>query len=142
MSHAFTEVNIKAAAIGEALLQKAIIDGDIETLKAFRQCAADLYENLIQVVDTKPDFATWHALFLKLNKETTMNQLDTTGEFTRLVNLLDDIDAGAHYRTEVVPLFAMGKAPFEAERDMCLGNLDELIAIVIRRSAEDKASDV
>lgn len=136
MSHAFTEVNVKAAAIGEALLQKAIAEKDLPTLKAFRQCAADLYDNIIQVVDTKPDFATWHALFLKLNKETNLNQLDTTGEFTRLVTLLDDIDAGDHYLSDIVPLFAMGRVPFEAERDSCLGSLDLVINMLTREAAE------
>lgn len=127
MKNAFAEMNAQAGLIGHNLMAKAIAEEDVATIKQFRQCAVELYDNVIEVVDTNPDYSTWYALFIKLNKESALNKLGTTGEFSRLVDTLTSIDAHDYYTSNVVPLFGQGKAQLVSERDVSIGYLDMLI---------------
>lgn len=137
MTHVFEEVNARAAAIGERLIQQAIEKNDIESVRKIRQLVDELYGTLIELAKSKPDYPTWHAALMKLNNESPFIQLDTTGEFGRIVEELGSIDATGYYFEQVMPVMKNGEATFTAERAAVLASFDDLIVLIANQRRGD-----
>lgn len=128
MNTTFDAVNARAAAIGQVIFHDIVKNKDIESLQQLRNMAVELYAGLRAMAKTVPSYDAWHAMFIKMNVDAPFNQLDTTGEYTKLVEELKTIDAQAYYAEVVAPLLAQGPDAFDQERDRILSFYDAAIA--------------
>lgn len=138
MTDVYADVNARAAAIGEKLTATIIANNDVVTARKLRQCAVELYDAIIPMVAKKPDYQIWHAALLKANHDSPFNQIDTTGEFTKIVAELDAIDATTYFIEHVLPLAnEQGLAQLVRERDELLNIYDNVIALLLNNGTED-----
>lgn len=136
-AQAFADLNNRASAIGAKLIQKALDEKDLPLVRTLRQISADMYDSMIEMVKEKPDYPTWHAILMKANRESPFNEYDTTGEFTKLVAELAEVDGTEHYFKEVAPLLARGVTPFIMERAMVVGAFDQMIVMLIKNNKDN-----
>lgn len=128
-------LNAASAALGARLVTDAIAAGDTEFFRKFRDLTVNLYDTIIDICNKKADFPEWYAAFMKANVESPLHELDKTGEFTRIVEQLKDLDMSGYYFQEIVPLLRNGPAPLIAERDIMVLNFAQAIeaCAIIRR---------
>lgn len=131
-AQAFADLNARANAIGAKMVQKALDEKDLPFLRTLRQTTVDMYGFMIEMVKEKPDYPTWHAILMKANRESPFNEYDTTGEFTKLVAELAEVDGTEHYFKEVAPLLSRGVTAFIMERALVVGAFDQMINMLIK----------
>lgn len=127
----FDALNERATVIGMALGARAVHENNVEVLRKMRECAAKLYEVIIDLADGKADYPEWYAAFIDANVNNAFHEMDETGEFTRIVDDLKTLDATGYYFTTVVPLIRTGSEVLKNERDRILAGFDMVIAQVI-----------
>lgn len=132
MNTVFDEVNARASALGIQLTILAAQNQDVETLRKCRELAEGLYNDLIVMSKSIPDYPTWWNALVKMNVESPFNEMDKTGEFRKLVEVLKTIDATGYYFQTIVPLMKNGPSQFVIERDLVLAQYDFVINMVIQ----------
>lgn len=130
-ANTFDALNERATVIGMAMGARAVHENNLEVLRKMRDCAAKLYEVIIDLADGKADYPEWYAAFIDLNVNNAFHEMDETGEFTRIVDELKTLDATGYYFTTVVPLIRTGSAVLKDERDRMLAGFDMVIDQVI-----------
>jgi hypothetical protein len=128
-------LNAASAALGARLVTDAIAAGNTEFFRKFRDLTVGLYDVMIDICNSKADFPEWHAAFMKANIESPLHELDKTGEFTRIVEQLKDLDMSGYYFQEIIPLIRNGSAPLIAELNTIKNHFAQAIeaCAIVRR---------
>lgn len=125
----FESLNTQVRAIGNEIGRKFYEDSGTESIRTLRDEVEVIYNTMIDQVKRKVDYSTWYSAFVTLNKTSRYHVLDTTGEFTRLVDELLKLDATEYYTNTILPMFDNGERPLIKERNWTLSYLDNLIAV-------------
>lgn len=120
-------LNAASAALGARLVTDAIAEGNSEFFRKLRDVTVGLYDTMIDICNNKADFPEWHAAFLKANQESPLHEMDKSGEFTRIVAQLGELDMTGYYFQEVMPLIRNGVAPLIAERSLMMLHFTQAI---------------
>lgn len=128
-------LNAASAALGARLVTDAIADGNSEFFRQLRDVTVSLYDVIIDCCNNKADYPEWHAAFMKANLESPLHEMDKSGEFTRIVAQLENLDMTGYYFQEVMPLIRGGVAPLVAERNLMMQHFTQAIeaCALIRR---------
>ena len=131
MTHAFNAINARGAVIGAKVMEQIIANNDVDAIRELRQGVIEAYEALIELTASKPDYPAWHAAFIKINRASPFNALDKTGEYAKLADQLEAIDATGYYFEHVMPMMKEGVQAIIAERDNVIGTYDAVIETLI-----------
>lgn len=126
----FESLNAKIATLGAEMGAKFVADRDLAAIKLLRDEAEALYNNVIDMVVKKVDYPTWYSNFVNMNLNNRYHALDTTGEFTRVVDEVLKLDATGYYFNVIMPLIKKGTEPLIAERDLQLAQMDFVISMI------------
>lgn len=132
-ANAFDVLNARASIIGMELGARAVHEGNVEVLRQMREGAEKLYDIIIKLADGKADYPEWYAAFIDANVNNAFHKMDTTGEFTKIVEELKTIDATGYYFTTIVPMIRNGSAILVDERRRMLAGFDMVIEGVIEQ---------
>lgn len=109
-------ITLAAAQLGAEMSIKAMAEGDTQFFRDMHKISIDLYDAMIELAKGKPDYPTWRDAFIKANVESPMNQLDTSGRFTAMVEQAKNLDMSGYYFQEVMPVLRAGLVPLYQER--------------------------
>lgn len=136
-ANTFDQLNEQASAIGYRVVVDAFQNKDLETIRAIRDDVVRLYDGLIKVVNEKLSYEAWHEYYIDISINNAFHKLDTSGEFTRLVDKLKLIDAEGYYFSTIKPLMLMDIKHVLDEREQILTTYEGIIQQIIadRRAA-------
>lgn len=110
------------------MISVAMANKDITVMEALRQDVKSAFDFTIEVINNRYDYLTWLAGSNYINRTSKMVKLDTTGEFKKLIERIELLDAQTYYHSDVVPLFTTSVTDLVKGRELFLIELDEAIA--------------
>lgn len=109
------------------LIAVAMANKDITVMEALRHDSKMAFDFAIEVIHNRYDYYTWLAGSTYLNHVSKMVKLDSSGEFAKLIERVESLDAQTYYHSDVVALFTVDVTQLIKERDAFLIDLDETI---------------
>lgn len=121
-----------AIQLSQRMALDALTNEDLVSIRSARAETARTFDFIAGLIKDKASYVEWFGRHNIINSTSPFVDMDTTGEFKRLITELANTDGRAYYDEIIVPSFTIDLDNLETRREAMLAVYDDVIVTVIK----------